>query len=419
MQEFYFAKEAILIIRHAQYRFSGEELCLRWPVSEFSRFESITLPITLVGVRQNDHFHDDSSDNSSNDSSGRNNNSFAKVMRVIDKALQSRCQIPHDKVFGIRSILGALGFHIPPPDYRKPLGTICEEFMTTLFRSTASLEALHAFAPLCKSSAHGFPSWVPELTRDTKRSAILSTEKCFLNPAILYESSPSSHGINSIKLEPGKLIVRGFIFGKIGNVFSRSLPQKLEDFMTSRWLFRFLLQKSNIFNILARVSEVLTLTYQWFHLLTENSHIMSTETRNNLFRQFWERCIPDPEEADYHEIETLVYVATSLGVKTFVEDISHELARRGSWGLENLYDVVPDSKLWQDFIFSNNFAGVALPGSQEGDVIALIHGAVGELILRPSGSEYQFVGPAILAGIPDEAWPRTGKEESLQQITIT
>jgi hypothetical protein len=50
--------------------------------------------------------------------------------------------------------------------------------------------------------------------------------------------------------------------------------------------------------------------------------------------------------------------------------------------------------------------------------MALLHGAPGEMILRPRGENYDLVGSVDCVGLPGNLWPVDGDEEGVHEITL-
>jgi hypothetical protein len=79
--------------------------------------------------------------------------------------------------------------------------------------------------------------------------------------------------------------------------------------------------------------------------------------------------------------------------------------------LEFIGNTFYSSRRTKPFVLANGCVGIGNADYEVGDMVVFFYGSLLPAIVRPTGSHYRLVGPAVIKGIPDHLWPLSNSVE--------
>ncbi|KAK8053113.1 hypothetical protein PG996_012414 [Apiospora saccharicola] len=326
-------------------------------------------------------------------------------------------KVPHDKVYGVHSILKKMKIQLPDPDYSEPLESVVED-LTRACISSLQLDVVTSGLPTTEPS--GRPSWianflVPEPRRDftrytgaefPDRSGAVKIFRPFVGTA-WYDASAGSTAYAAPENVPGRLQVRGKRMGLLTTVLA--CPSENESDTTEIGAFRDFLHKCR----------------EWFYscsallngdILFKNSFLFE----NGDFHP-WRDVILYPdcsEEARQIIKEELTPLSAQTDPVTVIIDYLHFAnklpAQKNACHFQHWINV---SANWAFVRTDSGHFGRAYRTCGEGDELWLLAGSRVPVILREVTDGYRYIAPAYFYDMmKGQRWP--GSEKELETLTL-
>ena len=299
---------------------------------------------------------------------------------ITDTMWERRCLRPHDKLFAMYGLLHAVGYTPPPPDYDQDFLVAWEGFCRHLLVASRSL--MYLVYPIFRmvifegksddeavpATAAQSPSWVPHFMPGQHDDVPLPEDTL---PGLDYGHSPDPEPLfRECRLLPptgtttaadiGRLWVAGKRLGEVSNIvpFRPSGESAIE--------------------------RMLALSKAWA------------------------------------AVGSLEALATLLTRFTHAGDITRFISSGESGDAGEDEWICGRLRSWSNIILAGDFPALAPENCQSGDVVVLLDGAPLEVILRPVGDEFRFVGRAVAADVTPDDWKcfETGSLEDFEQFCL-
>lgn len=319
---------------------------------------------------------------------------FLSSVRDLDSGL------PHDKIYGVYSILEAMGIGLPEPDYSKPVQEVAQSLTRALVTSTESLDSITLDLP--PSGDSRTPSWVPDyLTPMGNKREALILPILRLNWRVSDPNASNGSKAHAIcEANTGKLLVQGKRVVNLTRTIASNtsmMGQKPWDHESFRefikacreWCFAF--KSSQNF----RRSHML----RWADLMSyPNCDMIEPEAVAKY---------SDPSENDPITI-ILNYLNKSEKDANdefgeTVRGIQLGLNMTASWAFLFIDTEITDQSI----------TGRGYHTCEKGDQLWLLAGSRVPVVLRRTeeNNEFRYISSAIFDGImKGEHWPEDGKE---------
>ncbi|KAK7937736.1 heterokaryon incompatibility protein-domain-containing protein [Apiospora aurea] len=344
-----------------------------------------------------------------------------KRLRFIRSIKDLDSKLPHDKIYGVYSILQKMGIRVPDPDYSQPIEKVVKDFTRALIAGTRSLDLITLDLP--QTGYLGTESWVPEFfTRLSQENqepgeSILQSIFHLQRP---YASNWTKAHV-SLETAANKLLVRG---KRVANLkTTMACDSELDGGSSRDW---------------GQYRDFIQLCRQWCHFcsaLPNNADALKHSIGKNFLAEnfVYDHFIPpwqdlmlypscrkiEPETvAQYSEptetdpVTILINYLTLAGPQKYLDstastarDIQAEFNRTAKWAF---------------VVTSNGLTGRAYRTCQDNDELWLLAGSSAPVVLRPTGHEgdFRYISPAYFHGLMEgEFWPKDG-EEVLEMISL-
>ena len=302
---------------------------------------------------------------------------------ITQAMAERRCLRPHDKLFAMYGLLhAAVGYTPPPPDYDQDFLVAWEGFCRHLLVATRSLMYLVypgfqirlIFHPevdeAVPAKAAQSPSWVRDFTAQRRDdNMVLSDEHNAWWQWDFGESPDPEPLFRECRLLPptaittaadiGRLWVAGKRLGQVSTIVSRPGAESDKERM-------------------------LALSKAWT------------------------------------AVGSLEALATLLTRFTHAGDITRFISSGESGDAGEDEWICGRLRSWSNIILAGDFPALAPDNCQSGDVVVLLDGAPLEVILRPVGDEFRFVGRAVAADVTPDDWKcfETGSLEDFERFCL-
>ncbi|KAI1266844.1 heterokaryon incompatibility protein-domain-containing protein [Xylariaceae sp. FL1019] len=322
--------------------------------------------------------------------------------------------IPHDKVYGLYSLLHASGIDLPAPDYGKPATQVFEETALAHVQSRRKLNILTIGLPADEVS--GTLSWVPDWMDDGLRyrwDTPDSTGMAFFQSTYMgYRNGYMASGQSKTAVyrhTAGTLTVQGRFMGDIQTKLA-STPIGIED-VENMVRFRDFMSKTCL---------------AWVKLIDSmeahpTGHDPDTVAIGTILFHFRNMGQNTTVERHFPNWLDVMRHANNIDNQTKLMKGSDEHIVFGS----SIEDRIPrevqqkvnELANYAMLSLSSGYLGIAFHTCQEGDRLALLAGSDVPFLLRPRGNAFRVVAPAYVHGMMQgELWPEN--EDGLEDITL-
>ncbi|KAF2969073.1 hypothetical protein GQX73_g4520 [Xylaria multiplex] len=326
-----------------------------------------------------------------------------QLLKVMCKL---QCSIPHDKVYGLHTILCARGLRLPDPDHNRPLVQVLEETARAYVQHKKKLDILRI--TLTPSEASGLPSWVPDWLSGEPAGQITCSDitgtviVCFNDFPSAISSCSGALISASTSYTPGKLAVRGKRVGNIKTISAgayigaqpvKELSHFLDFVPTCKEWCRMISSAGSY-----PTGEDPTLA----GLRTITSH---------------EGFFPKGKPLDREHL--LIWFKGLLGDDTTAENRNYsELnEERNAEIVQTVQSYVNYKANYAFFALDSGQFGSAFQTCREGDDVYLLAGLDVPCVLRRRGDEFRFVALAYIHGaMRGQLWPEN--EIELEDLTV-
>ncbi|KAK8112605.1 Heterokaryon incompatibility protein [Apiospora sp. TS-2023a] len=334
----------------------------------------------------------------------------------------------HDKVYGVYAILTTMGIKMPEPDYNKPAESVMDEFTWAYISSRKHLDLITA-----EISRSNSPTWIPEYIIPSseirfRNFGTSSRGRTREDLEYRYRASGCSRAFIAHEKLPGKLVVKGryvdFVQSRTVCQVIHTTHKNLLEFESFREFIAVcqqwcqtctkLLQKPE--QTVYRTSESL-----WEAVLgsIKTNHTDSTKVADWFDLMLYPNCSKlSPAEVKKHSRPIDAAEAEyQPGPADIILDYLTHLRTEVDNDICNTHMFANKFVKWAFLITGNSYLGRAYHTCQEGDQLWLLAGSANPVILRQSGSEYQYIAPAYFYGIMEgELWPED--ETELETLTL-
>ncbi|TVY32068.1 Heterokaryon incompatibility protein 6,OR allele [Lachnellula subtilissima] len=295
---------------------------------------------------------------------------------IVEEIRKRRCIQPKDKSFGMHSVLGRLGLPLALPDYSRGLNEVYRELFLSLLKWTASLDPLK-YAQYTDNLAK--PSWVPDW--HSVSASMWSEEDASRTRKTTIPSRPSIPQWVFNIAEPSQLVVPAL---HVGLVTWRS-----GTFLRTRDQYNQSDDAAHLYNI-QNVQECLKALPEEHHIHysgregSEKSAFIWTRTRKYAY-------VFVDSKRSRDKVPTWIDSAAP-GRYESPDRMLEILTSKYSWHIEICNNLETKKRII--FIAGQKIIGNGPEHIQVGDVVAVIYGLSGLMILRPHGNNYRLVGSA-------------------------
>jgi len=357
------------------------------------------------------------------------------VAYLLLSSRSQKCSDLRDKLFALFSLVRKLGFHVSLPDYERSETDLYEEAVIQYIKQYGSLFLLEQ-SPRSSREDSRLPTWVPDFNREVVFSPLtlaaiplVSTSK--VDTDLLDRRTFRTLPLRGKRLAHVTLVSSGH---SISRQSTRDLPHRLTtdskwdqtlqdwcDFADFADRFPCLSKGETYATSLARLLSRLVDAERKVTILArpQSEPIDPHEALPRPFRTYCERL---HSFIKGHTGETCSSTSAVTAVKKL-------LGRLQSKDGKSTY-LVPDEDLAIQGYISRSICEqkLVLTSSmhlgrgpnivQEQDVIVLFVGARVPFIIRPAGSNYEFVGPVEVQGTPFELDWDLGDVMELEIFTL-
>ncbi|KAK8108875.1 hypothetical protein PG984_014676 [Apiospora sp. TS-2023a] len=336
-------------------------------------------------------------------------------------------KLPHDKIYGLYSILKKMQIQLPEPDYSQSIQEVVQIIIKAIVTSTGSLDLITMDLP--PTNFPGTQSWIPSylVPRTTEEKG---PGKSIMHSTLLVTQTDratnrsKAHALQE-EASPEKLRVQGKKVAVLGRTMACTTPETGDP---GDW---------------GKFPEFVKLCREWCLLCRASPNNRET-VQHGLDRWSytddaipkWEdvMCYPmcrqiRPEEvaqySDPSETNPVVVIINYLKMSpaevgdfgTSVRSVQKRFNQTAHWAFVFTHtalfpdDSTPGPKQY--------LSGRAYHTCQEGDQLWLLAGSRVPVVLRPTGvaGDFHYISPAYFYGLMlGERWPRFGIVESLENV---
>lgn len=327
----------------------------------------------------------------------------------IRAIIQRKATNLNDKVYGLYQMLSNIGLKLPEPNYELSPNEVFEHFTVAIMRGTRSLSVLSLFPSMVGLETG--PSWVLRMTERPGRSAYFDATRFWRSARRPF------HPDYDLQHVPGRLTLEGLSLGPIFIPYSEvCATQRLTHNRSMQW-------SSLLLRIKVRRKGPLSKDQREFVTSTLGAVVavlttlgLKPDRNTKLFR------------------ETIVTVlarnravlASSFGstdpLETHIWCLAVEMWRVCSHKF--LHDAFLNYRMWlfsmRLLILPDGRLGLVHGNARTQDTMALLHGASTPLVLRTVGTDYRFVGMALVENLQEE-FPSTAESShrsNVRQIVL-
>ncbi|KAI9667884.1 MAG: hypothetical protein M1821_000703 [Bathelium mastoideum] len=312
-----------------------------------------------------------------------------------------QCSDPRDSVYANYGMLQILGARPPLPDYSKTVEEILIEFATKILEETCSIDVLVSRRSMYRSTKFDLPTWVPDWTTPKDVNPWPAGGHYVASPAP-YDLAQKSNDFRSLRL-------RGLCLGHNEKkaiqlyLWQRSVrfSKSIVDFF--EWIQRSVREPQSPYmqDTTKGISEWDVLLYLLGPELHKNPQSPVTDDEMDIFINL---CDGLSKLMNNSELQSWAYFSRYRSCRDS-KGLRNSTSRsfRGSagfgWSGTNYF------KLSSGYFCSTKAA------ISENDVVIIAAGTHTPLILRPSGQQYIFIGPAFVVGAMwSEAWQEDAEQ---------
>ena len=386
----------------------------------------------------------DEDDTSTGEDSGDENTSdraqkqIAFLTSCLSDLNQLQATEPKDKIYGIHAMYINLGVPLPPVDYGSSLASIYAGAARAVISWSQSLRILRDACSTNRDPT--LPSWVPDWS-DTSARLFMPTG--YANKAFHFKYT-------NLTAPPGdgsKLAVRGTVIGEIVSSGDGGIMMPFPTRQSSTDLIilssdeykvvddveflRLMIDKIRLFRALLRTIEAnpeLSQNDDWNEVIHELLTLGKPSFRDDLFDEFLDILSYPHGQCNQSIGEALVkkWVAADIAntnqwtpelinCATIVASlvVNHSITVNGR-PLPSQADVIELVKELSENLGDHTVVTVQLTHNTSrtfgttfqavthSDQVVLVEGADWPIVLRPSGQNYTFVGPAFVLGMMED-----------------
>jgi len=333
---------------------------------------------------------------------------------------------PKDLVYGLYSMLTDMGYNIEEPDYDKSIAEIYEDFSFGVIERTRSLYTLWAFPN--SISLPYLPSWVLNLQ---KRSTQPNARDLSIAS---YDENRLTYFREDFKLQRrqrSQLFLEGLISGSLEMLGTEIPDLHLEKLVGDpegsirmtmvNWLSKTLELSDHITKCPNGQSGSRALLDTLCTMADGSSppQFAVESVKSKVQSVLGYRAIScDP---DMRKRFATACNRPSLGQLSSQDMFDHLCKSYDPQVpplMSLLFDLFWKSKGTTPVLLSNGCIGLGYGKMQVGDKVVLLYGSMSPMIVRPSGSHYQLIGPADIGGIAKQQWPLREDQEGIEMITL-
>ena len=345
---------------------------------------------------------------------------------LIADAMRRKASDPKDLVYGMYSLLKDMGYIIEEPDYEKSIAEIFEDFSFSVIERTRSLFTLWAFpnsVPLPY-----LPSWVLDLQKISTWPNAREVNSSWSDEKRL------TYFRRDFKLQRrqhSRLFLEGVINGSL-QILGTEIPDlHFEKFegdpegslrMTMvNWLSKTLELSDHITKCPNGQSGSRALLDILCIMADEESppQFAVESVKSKLQSVLGYRAIScDPDMRKSFAIASDMPSLGQLSSQDMFDHLCKSYDTQVPPLMLFLFDLFWKSKGATPVLLSNSCIGLGYGKMQVGDKVVLLYGSTFPMIVRPSGSHYQLIGPAVIGGIAKQQWPLREDQEGIEMITL-
>lgn len=345
--------------------------------------------------------------------------------------------LPHDKIYGMFPFLKSF-IPLTEPSYFQDVSELYAEVTINAMKREPyyQLELLEQLPTVHRSP--DLPSWVPDFNEVCDFDASSDGLSYFRFAA-------SSHSTPSFQLRPGwKLGIKGIRIDVIRKCTTAHISKGLSDEF-SRFLLRTRTRQED--EQFVYEDQIKAIFREWHRLVpkydskSSSSWIYRTELGQVLIQPSLHENLTEVERTEYslayflweHSFNFNSPLKLLNGVESPLSSSRHGLPAE-------IYDVV--YRAWSDkairngalqihqnllggmfgnslFMTEKSRLGLGYHKLRENDIVVLLAGGRSPFILRPSGDDCEFVGPAYVKGVMGgEEWPEHLPEELMETFIL-
>jgi hypothetical protein len=346
-------------------------------------------------------------------------------IQLLKAMCRLQCSVPHDKIYGLYSILRARGLQLPDPDYDRPLIEILEETARAYTQCKRKLDIFRTTLPPSETS--GLPSWVPNWLSGESAGQLTCSDVTGI-VIVCFNDFPSTVSAcrgaltstsDTTSQPPGVLAVRGKYVGKIKTLIAGAhvgtLPIKelssFHDFISTctEWCRMISTAESYPTGEDPMLAGLRTITSHkgffpqgkpldpdhlllWFKALLNNNTAFETGD------------LAGPTEPRSHpESDHRKTIIKSTDDMTIAGTIQNYVNYKANYAF---------------FTLHNGYFGSAFRTCCEDDDVYLLAGLDVPCVLRRRGDGFKFVALAHIHGVMrGQLWP--GSEDELEYLILT
>ena len=344
--------------------------------------------------------------------------------RMLDHRERTSSE-PKDQVYGFLGIGDRSSSSIIQPDYSVSDASVYEEVAFKILENTKDLTILHHVLPEQSLPGHpslnDLPSWVPNWTIQVPHVFARETLRMRIDRCTQYLASGDRTGRYNYS-ESGSLVLRGIIFGKIGQLGHPRKDGKLF------WDPEF---DVPIIENWRQLAEVDTNPDRPYHSAKrqQDDH---QEYAESMYDAFWQTlcsslAIENPEDGDLKDKKFARITDKATARSNHESSWQYIQNWRTNSSLERrtnlcLYSVMMSIASRRFFISADEhqWIGLAPWTAQEGDQLVVFEGAPVPFVIRPhedaSRQEWTFVGSAYVHGAMDGEVLELGETQDITLI---
>ncbi|KFA56211.1 hypothetical protein S40293_00043 [Stachybotrys chartarum IBT 40293] len=319
---------------------------------------------------------------------------FIRSLENLDSTL------PHDRVFGVYSMLGKIGIQLPDPDYSEPIEKVLQGVTKALVARFRSLDLVTSETP--PSDTRGLPSWIPGYLSTT--SAPTFGSEAFLRFAGTTSSaSKGSEPYPQLEALSGNLMVRGKRIGTLTTVMACTQPTT-HDFLD--W---------------EGCREFLGVCQRWCQFCSSLPNYVDAVEKSFPKKSLpwgdWAEVIQYPHCRDPSMTQEMSQFATTDDddpLTVIITYLTQKVVVSNTMLLALQSQTTANTTTnWAFVMTDTGYTGRTYRTSQDLDQVWLLAGSSYPVLLRPTRNEGEFlyISPAYFSTSMDgQHWPENGKE---------
>ncbi|KAK8070167.1 HET-domain-containing protein [Apiospora phragmitis] len=348
-------------------------------------------------------------------------------LRLLSSTPGLDSRIPHDKIYGIYSILRNMDIQLPDPEYSKRIERVLEEFARACISGFVNLNLITSGIPAPKHL--GRPSWIPNLLGPEPYKIVRSQFDKFADQSgsiAIFNTDEASGtwctaSARSTASAPsecllGTLPVQGKRIGGLATTLACESEQESDTFE------------------LQNFKDFIYLCYEWCQVcrtMPNSNNVVALSLFSGWGNSLshWKSAFPAWRDVMFYpycpettrrEIENSTAPSPEMDPAAVVVNYltanndSHSSTRADASRFQR---IVNHSANWAFAITDNGYTGRAYATCRKGDQLWLLQGSRLPVILRQVAEGYRYVAPAYFYDMmKGQLWPE--EEEELETLTL-